>query len=526
MNTQKAINRFGCIALISLAVLLGHRQGKAQAEEAQFADATPFMENFAYDLTSFKHLRANLQDLVRQIQNRHDLFGARSSDDSTLLQPEVRQDILAIWYPLLDNYLMLDAIAQRYAGFHFLQSKSDRQRAFHLVRSVFLTQYRVALDAIGELERNPVVDTILNEAEPPLGLPEGVYAHFKYQYLNVIKAGRYAALEAVAQVYPAASDSDLKQWCERDSQAILGAGMGPGPLMTLANGIAILQRIGQSAWFPVQKGIAEWMGKTKVWRPKQYLIIPRQIESLRKRLQPGDILLERREWYLTNVGIPGFWTHAALYVGSAAQREAFSRLPGVQQWLGQHNAAGMDELILKRYPRAHAGLQQLCKDGKPAQVIEALSPGVGFTSLNYSAACDSLAVLRPRLPVQDRAAAVVRAMRYFGRPYDYDFDFGSDHQLVCTELIVKAYLPGPDKKGIALPLEHLMGRVLTPANAFVRQFDRTYGTPRQQLELIEFLDGYEKEQLAAVSGAAIFRETWKRPKWHIFIQNDPGKAAP
>jgi hypothetical protein len=154
-------------------------------------------------------------------------------------------------------------------------------------------------------------------------------------------------------------------------------------------------------------------------------------------------------------------------------------------------------------------------------VIEALSPGVSLTSLDYSATCDSLAILRPRLSIADRAAAVVRAMRYFGRPYDYAFDFGSDQSLVCTELIVKAYLPDSTKKGLKLPLERLMGNLVTPANAFVRQFDQSFGTEDQQMDLVFFLDGNEKVKRAAEADVQTFRKSWNRPKWYIWLQQAP-----
>ena len=78
-----------------------------------------------------------------------------------------------------------------------------------------------------------------------------------------------------------------------------------------------------AAWLPIQAGVSEWMGDTKVYRVNQSLVSEGQIEALKTKLQPGDVLLERREWFLSNIGLPGFWPHAALYIGTAAERQAF-----------------------------------------------------------------------------------------------------------------------------------------------------------------------------------------------------------
>lgn len=501
------------LGLIAVLVLQATGESMDQPSESSIIAA------YGEDLEAFKRLRGSLFRITGEIRRQPDLFGPRDTSDPTLLRPEMRHRIMALWYPLLEHYLALDTLCDKYMDFYRLQGMRDKERAFHLARGIFLTQYRVALDILPILEQNPSVDTILNEGDASLGLPRGVYNQFKYQYLNVTEAGRYAALETVSRVFGAAHAPELKQWAAEDAKVILDAGQDTGPLMTFKNGLAIVKRVGHRAWFPVQKGVAEWMGHTKVWRPHQYLIRPEQIDALSSRLQPGDILLERREWYLTNVGIPGFWTHAALYIGSTEQRMAFSRRPEVRQWLHRKGAETIDELIRQRYPQAHANMQAPYRDGRLPQVIEAISPGVSLTSLHYSATCDSLAVLRPRLPEVDRAAAVVRAMRYQGRPYDYSFDFHSDQSLVCTELVFKSYLPGENKQGLNLPLETVMGQTLTPANAFARQFDETFGSENQQLDLVLFLDGQEKEKHAAEADVAAFRTSWQRPKWHILVKD-------
>lgn len=60
-----------------------------------------------------------------------------------------------------------------------------------------------------------------------------------------------------------------------------------------------------------------------------------------------------------------------------------------------------------------------------------------------------------------------------------------------------------------------------------RQFHEEFGTPRQQFDLVIFLDGREKRRLAVEAGVDEFRQSWRRPKWHVVTQNlNTGRAAP
>ena len=146
-------------------------------------------------------------------------------------------------------------------------------------------------------------------------------------------------------------------------------------------------------------------------------------------------------------------------------------------------------------------------------MLEAISEGVTFTTLEHSAAADSLAVLRPRATRRDKAIAIARAFGYTGRPYDFNFDFHTDTALVCSEVIFKAY-----EGSVTLPLSSTMNRLNTPPNDIVRQFDETYGTPRQQFDFVLFLDGHERAKRAVPADVAEFRKSWKRPKWHIVMR--------
>ncbi|MGH7321900.1 MAG: YiiX/YebB-like N1pC/P60 family cysteine hydrolase, partial [Candidatus Rokuibacteriota bacterium] len=164
-------------------------------------------------------------------------------------------------------------------------------------------------------------------------------------------------------------------------------------------------------------------------------------------------------------------------------------------------------------PRSHLEPEQ----GRPRRVLEAISEGVGFGSLERLAA-DSLAVLRPRLPAVERAMALVRAFGYAGRPYDFEFDFWTDAALVCTEVVYKAYEPSPGTRGLRWAVPEILGRPVLPPNELARQFDTTAGTPDQQLDLVLFLDGQERTGTAVERGLDAFRQSWRRPKWQLLTQ--------
>ena len=44
--------------------------------------------------------------------------------------------------------------------------------------------------------------------------------------------------------------------------------------------------------------------------------LPRQIrQSIRAMLRSGDVLINRKEYAVTNYFLPGYWPHAVLYLG-------------------------------------------------------------------------------------------------------------------------------------------------------------------------------------------------------------------
>lgn len=506
------------VLLIGLFLSLAYT---AEARGLDLADIPEevLAERQIEDLKAVAVYRSGLTKILRYMANHPDLFPVAKRNKETFPDREDRQKALVVWKSLVDHYMALDALGQLHAGFWDLAEPQRRRASFLILKAARLTEYRYALDFLSISVNNPDYDTLFNQPLPDMGIPKGSYDRFKYRFLNVFRATEFLALEAVSLTLKPTPQPPWDGFIPQDRARIYKTGQGRGELMTLQNGLAILRKSGGKLWFPVQKGVANWMGNTRVYRRHVNLITVEQLKEIEGRLLPGDILLERREWYLTNIGIPGFWTHAALYVGSPEEREKyFQNDPALSQWLQAMGAESLEGLLRRHHPTAYAHAVKASPEGISPRVIEAIAHGVVFTTLAYSAGCDSLAVLRPRLGKAGIAQATYRAFGYSGRPYDYNFDFLTDDALVCTELIYKAYEPDRNVDGLQLPLKEMMGRTVTPANAIAEMFDTHYGTPQAQLDLVVFLDGYERQQRARERGVEDFRTTFQRPKWHIITQ--------
>ena len=226
--------------------------------------------------------------------------------------------------------------------------------------------------------------------------------------------------------------------------------------------------------------------------PHRGLISPTQLEDLRAVLKPGDILIERRNWYISNTLLPGFWPHAALYLGSYEELSELGVAADPRAAPHMSDFQGRDEL------------------GHDFAVLEAIGEGVIFTSFEHSVGeADAVVVLRPMLSDDELRDALGRALSHRGKEYDFDFDFETTDRLVCTELIFRAYdgiLEIPEMRLI-------MGKPRITASDYVRMWadGRESGSP--QLELVRFLDFDEPNQVSVEADAETLIETLERSRF-------------
>lgn len=262
--------------------------------------------------------------------------------------------------------------------------------------------------------------------------------------------------------------------------------------------------------------LAQQVGDIRVAGGDRALISPEQVAAVARTLQPGDVVLTRKEWYLSNLAMPGYWKHSSVYVGTADERRRFFDCPEVAAWVRKQGFEdGCFESVLRaRNPAAYATNE--ASDAEPSCMIESAGDGVCLSPLQTIATADSLAVLRPRLRKATLARAVARAFQFVGTPYDYLFDFSCDKGMICSEVVYKAYRRRPQESGLHLAVREISGRLAMPTNDLAKFYARRRSTAEQDLDLVVFLDGDHESGRAEHGSELDFARSWKRPVWRPF----------
>ena len=481
------------------------------------------------DLDLLRRYDAGLRQALLYARSRPELFVKAKKDEPMSLTPDQGRELRTIWRGILDYMRAIDGIKrywEEYREINVATEPNDHSQAFFVGYAAWMVQYQHGLDFVDLTVPSAPHEVLLDEAAPTYDIPAGAFKDLKWNIINVSSITRFMGGSGYYKVH---KKRIKNQVCKTTEDCLWAMGMVEtyykdskvqlaerAPAQFSYNAYDILRDFSFKAWFPLQKNVAEWMGDTKVKRKKKHLIKPPQLAKMRQKMLPGDIIVARHNWYLSNVGLPGFWPHAELYLGSPDELSAYLDVPEVTQAMPELQGQPFTHYLSKRFPREWINYNQL-QDGKPYRIIEAISEGVVFSSLEKGAGADYVGVMRPRYSKVDTARAIIKAMTYIGRPYDFNFDFLSEETLVCTELVYKAWQPSDLKGGPAFSLVEVMGRATLPANDVVRQYAAQLKLPedKRQLDFVYFLDGREKKGDAVVASPEDFAASWERPKWDV-----------
>lgn len=169
-------------------------------------------------------------------------------------------------------------------------------------------------------------------------------------------------------------------------------------------------------------------------------VTPDVIKTLKSKLRPGDVFITRHDDAMSNLFLPGFWPHGALYIGPTEAR----------------TKRGIED-VSDGYKHSTAA---------DINVLEAKKDGVLLRPIEETLQVDAFVVLRPKLSDTQINEALSKGLSHAGKLYDFIFNFATSDRLVCTEVIYRAYHGvGP----IDFSLSTKAGRKCLSAEDFLNQ---------------------------------------------------------
>ena len=430
----------------------------------------------------FEELKQASQRLREQFAVRQRGFFSPSEDEAT------RQLLISYWMA-------------RTALFDVVLTYRDADEVPEPLRPVrFLIGYSAALllvDAARFLRENyhdqPVIRAKLNEPEPRFGIPAESYdtvqrsltspVHVWHLYHAVryqeVFGNELRSLAVEPLLSPLVEVIDrLGPRLQVSVYDVVKAGIR-SRTRQLSN--VVRRSLIDRALYGLQK-VACLMVTDRFTRLGHQPALPANVANeLRSILQPGDVIVNRKEFTLTNYFLPGYWPHAALYLGQ----------PGDLERMGLR-----DHDELKPRWRRLLDLDQR----EPGRVLEAMRDGVWLRSLGSPFRADAIAVVRPMLSQADIAQAIGRGMLHEGKAYDFDFDFTRSDRLVCTEVVYRSY---QGIGGMQFPLTRRAGRLTLAAEDLLRlSLDRIGFEPMAVFvpnQANRLLHGHDAETILAAS---------------------------
>ena len=283
----------------------------------------------------------------------------------------------------------------------------------------------------------PGVRDLLNQGDPALGIRPGFWDNIerefvRVEYRNLLEAGIQAMEQeqALADTSRTVDDPFLVYVSQQIlASAALHEIRGEDTNIRIGRALRYYAKQVAGLWegtlkgggLAFSKGFGNLMGAFE-FRKGKLFGQGDWVQFLRERLQPGDLLLEKTPFRLTDKFIPGHFGHVALYVGTEAE---------------------LRELGLHTHPWVIPHLVQVAQG---RMIVEALRDGTQINTFEHFLNIDDLAILRPkqaRIPDADVVLAIALAFSHIGKQYDFAFDSNTWDSIVCSELAFQTYVNVP-----------------------------------------------------------------------------------
>lgn len=239
--------------------------------------------------------------------------------------------------------------------------------------------------------------------------------------------------------------------------------------------------------FWISRVISNKVASMRFSTSEKWLIKPKNLEKYLKIAKPWDILLTRWNWNAINVSIPGFWKHMSMYIWT---------------W----------KFINKHFEWDFLGNL----DERLHYIIEATWGWVNICWIDVLVSHnDYLWVSRSNFKKEKIIRTIKNAIDNIWKWYDYIFNFNSDKNLVCSELIMKSFSKEFEwDEWIDIELENIWISLTYPPNNFINKIFSN----KSELKPIIFIDSIEKTWNNFINTNNEFNKSWNRSRFSFFLK--------
>ena len=316
-------------------------------------------------------------------------------------------------------------------------SEQDELRYFLVGYAAVCLLIRIDRVLLSEVGYHSTIQRKLNQAFPEFRIPRKQYTRIFSAFVDqgnvlAIRDAMHLAEKHRRELLDLKTDPDVGFIAEQLDE--LEASLNPSKLSHLKRATSYVshkwRRRGVVSAERLLATLLEGFGRaaSEVCEMEDKQVTRTTVNAASAFLQPGDVIVTRHAKALTNLFFPGFWPHAALYVGTPAQRQA----AGVR--------ADPDRPDLRE---------------PELSVLESRKDGVKLRPLGDTLTVDAFVILRPALRAASVSRAVERALVHEGKQYNFDFNFFSSDRIVCTELVYRAF---DGLEDLDFPLRERAGR--------------------------------------------------------------------
>jgi|GEM_PF-1929305 hypothetical protein len=430
---------------------------------------------------SKERLKSDIQ-LVRDINNDMkilvdslpELIGFKQPDN--LYSPEEEDRLRGAWLEFLNYRSILLRLMARYESPLGVEKEADRERSLLLSFSSSILLHHMVGRVIVLSRNHTLAWRKFNEGDPAWGLKYDLL----YSMMNHIgKKGTQEILQNALvdyrQLYPRLRRYKELLWVHQIIQDGFFFFRENSSILWKNRFEVFLKPIKDFFYKPyyyLAATISTWISEFQ-YRKSAPLITPELVDELLFQLQPGDLVLERRHFYLTNIVLPGYWPHVVMYVGTRKQIHELGLLGN------------------PKFQKIMAETEGKFGDTPTHYFVDALTKGVSMTTQEKRLNLDSIAVLRPRVPLSVKKQAIWRALNYLGKPYDFEFDLFSADKIICSEVIYRAY-----GSHLNLQLTKIMGRMTLPPVNIANSFIKSRKEEDRPLDFVLFFKGVPQAKKA------------------------------